>query len=130
MLLQRNFKTELRTTFCEMNSTYQIFDGRELKRGNAMHCGIRIAESACDARIGNFTWKQTDNQQRNTFVFKNIYIAYNETYQSTLGIASRCLTEILISGLHNNVLLHYIIIYVNITIITTSYVFITTCFKV
>jgi hypothetical protein len=51
-----------------------MFDGRELKRRAAMHFGIRMAASACDARIGSLTWKKTKNQQHNAFMFKNIYI--------------------------------------------------------
>jgi len=40
-------------TVCAFHTSYQIFEGRKLKRRTAMHCGIRMAASACDVRSGN-----------------------------------------------------------------------------
>jgi hypothetical protein len=86
------FKRELRITFCGFHTAYQISDRRELKRRAAMHCGIRMAASACDARIGNLTWKKTNNQQHKAFIFKkhihNVdrYIRVRKPWVQQLGI--------------------------------------------
>jgi hypothetical protein len=71
------------------------------------------------------TWNQTDNQQCNAFVLKNIHIMYPRHIRGRKPWVQQ-----VVSDMYNNVSLHYIIIYVNIIIIKKNYVFISTRFKV